>query len=133
MDKEALNARVRAYRRRTNNAATKRYERTKKGKLMRCYRNMISRVSGIQQKKQHLYNGKALLPKEDFYEWAFASPEFHRLYDIWVAADYDRKLTPTVDRIDPSRGYTIENMEWVTHSENSRRGGKWKPSEHYED
>ena len=28
----------------------------------------------------------------------------------------------SVDRVDSSKGYELSNMEWVTHSENSRRG-----------
>ena len=112
----------------TNNAVTKKYERTKKGKLMRLYRNMQSRVNGVQKAKHHLYKGKNLLDKDEFYNWALACREFHRLFEAWVESDYDRKLTPSVDRIDPSKGYEIGNMEWVTHSENSRRGGNWKPS-----
>lgn len=119
----------RIYRQSNNNAVTKKYERTKNGKLMRIYRNMKSRVSGVQKKKSHLYEGKELIDKERFYEWAHAQDDFHRLYDDWVASGFDRKLAPTVDRIDPALGYIIGNMQWLTHSENSRRGGMWRPSE----
>ena len=55
---------------------------------------------------------------------------------VWFSAldlqigDWGGALAPTVDRIDPERGYSFGNMEWVTHSENSRRGGYWRPSEH---
>ena len=122
MNKEKVNAYVREYRKRTGNAATKKYEKTINGLLMRKYRNMKSRVSGIQKQKSHLYEGKSLLDKEFFYDWALGSADFHKLYKDWVDSDYDRKLCPTVDRIDSSKGYVIGNMEWVTHSENSRRG-----------
>ena len=115
----------REYRARTNNASTKKYERTVNGKLMRIYRNMESRVKGIQKKKQHLYVGKSILPREQFYEWAKSSEEFYKLYSDWVHSDYDRKLAPTVDRINPELGYELSNMQWLTHSENSRRGGQW--------
>jgi len=98
------------------------YEKTPKGFLMRKYRNMQSRILGIQKLKAHLYEGKTLLDRKEFYEWAFASKEFWRLYTEWVKNEYNRKLTPTVDRLDSSKGYFLENMEWVTHSENSRRG-----------
>lgn len=117
-----LNELQREYRRRTGNACTLRYERTKGGKLMRIYRNMLSRVTGVQAAKFHLYRGKSLLPKAQFMEWAMASPQFHALFEVWEASGYDRKLAPSVDRINSSFGYEIENMEWVTHSENSRRG-----------
>jgi hypothetical protein len=89
-------------------------------------------VHGTQKAKHHLYEGKFLLDKTSFYNWAMSCPEFHALYDEWVDSNYDRKLTPSVDRIDSSKGYEVSNMEWVTHSENSRRGGYWKPSEQLE-
>lgn len=115
-------ARQRERRQLTNNANTKKYEKTKKGKLMRMYRNMQSRVNGVQKLKAHLYAGKDILDRHEFYEWALASDKFHKLFDAWEKSGYDRKLSPSVDRIDSSRGYEIGNMEWVTHSENSRRG-----------
>lgn len=114
--------RQRTNRKESDDIYTKMYEKTITGFLVRMYRNMKSRILGVQKLKHHLYIGKYLLPKEEFYKWANASSEFHRLYDIWKAAEYPRKLTPSVDRVDSSKGYEIENMEWVTHSENSRRG-----------
>lgn len=121
MDKKRL-LKQREHRAITGNAATKKYERTKGGKLMRTYRNMQSRVNGIQWKKSHLYEGKEILNKADFYEWAMSCDDFHKLFDAWVASDYSRKLSPSVDRIDSSLGYFIGNMRWLTHSENSRLG-----------
>jgi len=112
----------RSYRRLNGYAATRKYERTKSGFLMRAYRNMQSRVQGVQWKKAHLYEGLPLLPRADFYAWAEASADFHRLWEEWVAAGHDRRLTPSVDRVDSEKGYAIDNMRWLTHSENSRQG-----------
>lgn len=111
----------REYRKKNGNSVTSKYERTKSGKLMRMYRNMLSRVSGVQSKKRHLYEGKEIIDKELFYKFAMESEKFHELYDGWVASGYQMKMSPSVDRIDSSLGYVIGNMEFVTHSENSRR------------
>ncbi len=107
---------------------TNQYEKSKKGFLMRLYRNMKSRVTGVQKLKQHLYKDKELLPKDEFYKWASNDSEFHRLFSDYEESKYERKLAPSVDRIDSSKGYTLDNMEFVTMSENSRRGSvnNWK-------
>ncbi len=119
------NITLRAYRERTNNKSTKKYEKTKKGFLMRCYRNMQSRVSGVQKLKSHLYAGKSILPREDFYIWSLDNDDFHRLFSDWEASSYSRKLSPSINRVDSKNGYDLDNMEWVTHSENSRRTLRW--------
>ncbi len=110
-----------SYRRKLDPDLHKRYEKTPNGFLMRLYRNMYSRVTGIHKIKRHLYEGKYILPKEKFYRWAENHPRFLELFAIYVANNYDMKLAPSVDRINPDKGYHITNMEWVTHSENSRR------------
>ena len=120
--REQRNEYQRKNRKENGNAHTLKYERTKKGKIMRIYRNMLSRVTGVQKQKYHLYRGKEILPKSAFYNWAISSPDFAVLFDAWVESGYERKLSPSVDRVDSSQGYRIDNMEWVTHSENSRRG-----------
>ena len=53
----------------TNNKYTKKYERTVNGFLVRKYRNMQSRVEGVQYKKSHLYEGLELLERDDVYAW----------------------------------------------------------------
>lgn len=109
--------RQRLYRQKTGDAATKKYEKTPKGYLMRSYRNMESRVKGIQ--KQGSWTGKELLSREEFYEWALNDPVFRSLFQAYEALGYDRRFAPSPDRIDSSKGYTLDNMRWVTHSVNS--------------
>lgn len=122
MNREEKNARQRAYRQANKNASTNKYEKTRSGFLMRKYRNMKSRVTGVQYLKEHLYGGKELLDREDFYEWAINSPEFDVMFTEWESSNYDIKLCPTVDRKDADSGYVVSNMQWLTHSENSRKG-----------
>ena len=113
-----------AYLQRTNNATSKKYEKTPKGYLMRSYRNMQSRVEGIQ--KVGSWYGKELLPRQEFYRWSLASPDFQRLFREYEASGYDRRLAPSPDRVDSTKGYTLENMRWVTHSENSALASRRK-------
>lgn len=110
----------------TGNADVKKYEKTLKGKLMRTYRNMQSRTEGLV--KSHLYADLPLLDRETFYEWSLSSSNYPELHEDWVQSDYDKKLSPSIDRIDSEKGYTLSNIRWVTHSENSRLGGinRWK-------
>lgn len=122
MTREERNAWQREYRRRNAGIHTKTYEKSKKGKLMRTYRNMESRVKGIHKTKAHLYSGLEILNREDFYEWSFGDQDFNRLYEGWVSSDYDMKLSPSIDRLDTSKGYLKDNIRWITHSENSRLG-----------
>jgi hypothetical protein len=112
------NAYMRERRRRTEDSATKRYEKTLNGFLMRAYRNMKSRIAGIQSKKAHLYAGKSLMSREDFYAWSQGNEDFLRLFTAWVVSGYERRISPSVDRIDATRGYEIGNIRWVTFSEN---------------
>jgi hypothetical protein len=125
------NAWQREYRKRNKNNCTNKYEKTIKGFLMRKYRNMLSRVSGVQSQKAHLYKGKSIVTREQFYIWATSSFAFIELWNKYVDSCYDRKLCPTVDRIDSKLGYDLENMQWITHSENSRKGSlsRWEKDE----
>lgn len=125
-NRERKNEWQRATRAASGNAETKRYEKTPKGYLMRSYRNMQSRVEGIQ--KAGSWGGKELLPRDEFYEWALSSDRFEELFAAYEESGYDRKLAPSPDRIDPDRGYTLDNMRWLTHSENSGRANRGRVS-----
>lgn len=120
--KECLNTAQRINRKLTNNSCTRKYEKTKHGFLVRCYRNMLSRISGVQKKKAHLYTGKTILDKFTFYSWSINSIEFNLLFDNWEKNGYIRKETPSIDRIDSSGSYELGNIRWITFLENSRLG-----------
>lgn len=92
---------------------------------MRAYANMVSRQAG--RSKPHLYKDIEVLPKEDFYAWAATDPVFLTLYRNWKKSGYPRSLSPTVRRVDPEEGYTLDNMTWTTHSTSSavvRKGNR---------
>lgn len=95
------------------------YEKTINGFLMRAYRNMKSRVTGVQKNYMHIYLGKDILKKEVFYDWSRNDRAFLKLYKEWVNNNYDRRLTPSVNRIETNKGYTLNNIEWITNSQNS--------------
>lgn len=116
----------REYRAKTGNICTKKYERTPKGHLVRTYRNMLSRVRGIQKKKAHIYKGLPILDKNEFYEWSLNDSNYIDLWRGWAADDYNRRLTPSIDRIDPEHGYELWNMQWLTHSDNSAKATRDK-------
>jgi calcineurin-like phosphoesterase family protein len=103
---------------------SKAYEKTEKGFLMRAYRNLVSRCTGVQKKKFHLYQDMQYLSKDEFYSWSENDPTFRKLFKEWEDSNYDRKLSPSVDRIWPMFGYIKDNMRWMTHSENSSRAIK---------
>lgn len=126
MTNELKNARQRDYRSKTNNQCTRKYEKTKSGFIMRMYRNMQSRITGIQWKKRHLYSGKELLSRENFYSFAFNDSAFHELFDKWEKSGYDRRLAPSIDRINSDYGYKIDNIRFITFSENCKNVKRWK-------
>jgi|SRR5690606_18635735 len=129
--KECKNTEQSLYRQRNKNASTTKYEKTKKGYLVRTYRNMLSRVSGVLTHKSHLYEGLEILNKEDFYNWALKNKTFNTLFDNYEKSGYTLKEAPSIDRKDSKRGYTLDNMRWLTHSENSSLGNKSRFKEKY--
>lgn len=48
--------------------------------------------------------------------------EFNKLFAIWIENEYNTIYTPSINRIDSNRGYVLDNMQWLTHQENSRKG-----------
>jgi hypothetical protein len=122
MSREQENKRQRERRAKNNNSVTKKYEKTKKGFLVRTYRNMLSRVTGVTKKKNHLYLGLKILDKNVFYDFSISNKEFNLLFSDWEKINYNRKFTPSIERIDSKKGYSLDNIEWITFSENCRRG-----------
>ena len=87
------------------------------------YKLMRKRTSGTSNHSNLL--GKELLPKEEFIEWCEGTKAgFMELHRKWAKSGYTRRTAPSIDRIDNDRGYTTDNMQWITQSENSRKYNK---------
>lgn len=122
MSYKEISDRLTGKRKKTHKESCKKYEKKITGYRMRMYRNMKSRVTGIQYKKAHLYEGLELMAKEDFYEWIDNNKDYKKLHKEWVDSGYDRRLSPSIDRINSDLGYIRGNIRVITHSENSRLG-----------
>ena len=123
VNRERIRATAKAWRYKNRDkflAIQARYAKTPRGFLLHRYDAMRNRVTNPKLPK---YLGLDILPKEDFYDWALRDETFHRMYCEWMARGKERRLTPTVNRIDTSIGYVLGNMEWMPWGENSRLAG----------
>lgn len=87
--------------------------------LSSSYSGMKRRVEGRHVHNRGNWKGKPILPRDVFVQWAKNHPDFLSLYKRYVMNDFDRKLAPSINRIDSNKGYTLDNMEWLTSSQNS--------------
>lgn len=93
--------------------------RTIHGLLLQAYRLMRRRCEGKDPLKVHLFKGLKYPTQKDFLLWARNDPGFTMLYRQWKLSGFDTRLTPSVSRMNPEEGYTFDNMEFLTHSNNA--------------
>lgn len=96
------------------------YEHTPQGYLSKAYGGMLRRVQG-KVPKHEFYKGMNILPKNVFFSWAFKASNFMRLFGAFRASNWEHKKAPSVDRIDPAKGYDIDNIRYITVQANSQR------------
>lgn len=83
--------------------------------------------NGMKWRCQHLDRYKVLqiLSKDEWVIWCSKNMnKFMRLYRKWQESGFDNKLSPSIDRIDNKLGYLSGNMQWLTQSENAKKGNK---------
>lgn len=77
---------------------------------------------------QQVYNSKKRNHNKPSYtkgqlkQWLIDQPLFHKLFVDWVESNYDRNLTPSVDRINNLLGYDLNNIQLMTWCENNKKG-----------
>ena len=78
---------------------------------------IVERCSGKKGHKS--YYGREYLSEDEWWEWVDKTYKtFMSLYLAWQESGYSRRKAPSVDRVDNSRGYTSDNMQWLTLSAN---------------
>lgn len=95
--------------------ATEVYRHTPKGMLT----NLFQSLSRRNEKKGY---GKVDFNLDAFQRWAMNNHDFLRLFNLWVADNYSKKSKPSVDRINPYKGYEFNNMQWLSWNENYLKG-----------
>ncbi len=96
------------------------YNKSFKTHIGRLYSNLKRRTQGKGCKSPELYKGLAICTKEEFYTFAINSDEFTSLYNTWMENKFNIKYTPSVNRKDTTKGYEIDNIEFITFSENCK-------------
>lgn len=96
------------------------------GHLQKTYHGMRSRVSGQVKQSEHLYKGLGLMSSKEFLAWAKSDKKYLALYEAWVRSAYERRLCPSIDRIDTLRGYVPGNVQWLTAADNTRKAVLWR-------
>lgn len=65
------------------------------------------------------------LPKYTFSElreWIINNNKWTSLYDDWIQCECQKRLTPSIDRIDELKTYSLDNIRLTTWEENDRMG-----------
>lgn len=81
--------------------------------------SLLSRI-----KTSPLYsNIRCLMSKDDFKKFVEKNwDNYMAIHDLWRKSDYTRKFSPCLDRINPKGHYELNNIRFITISENTRRG-----------
>lgn len=90
-------------------------KKTLEGYASLQYSRMQARVRG-QGKSDYdreKYMGLEILSKEEFTNFVLSSKVYRGLWEQYVASGFERRLAPTIDRLDPDEGYTLDNMQIV--------------------
>lgn len=64
------------------------------------------------------YNNLKLCNKQDFINKFIKDKNFNELHSKWIDLNCEYKFTPSIDRINKKSGYTLDNLQFITHSEN---------------
>lgn len=90
------------------------------------YAHMKARAEGRSTNSSHAA-GKEFMAKEEFFDWCKKLENldtFLILWFAWAEDGFPLWLTPSVDRINPDLGYTADNIQWMSFSDNCAKNNK---------
>ena len=89
------------------------YNRSLNGKARGLYNSAVKRCRTANS----YINREVGFSIEWFCEWIMTT-NYSKLHKAWTDSGYNRKLSPSLDRVDNDRGYDIDNIQIITFSEN---------------
>ena len=70
---------------------------------------------------RHRGHDEPTYTRQELQDWIIAQPHFETLYQDYIASDYNKWKCPSVDRIDNTKGYSMDNIELMTWKQNSEK------------
>lgn len=67
------------------------------------------------------YYGRKYCTMDEFLEKFLTDETYLTLFHAWKNAGHPFKLSPSIDRIDNDKDYVIDNLQFLTHSQNSSK------------
>ena len=80
--------------------------------------------SRYEAQKTNAKYRKMALPtytKTEFIDWVLHQINFETLYINWVNSNYEKNLTPSIDRINDYQSYTLNNIQLTTWFNNKNK------------
>lgn len=96
------------------------------------YTEIKQRCSNPNNSTAKYYNGKIYCTKNEFLSKFLNDKTFNKLFIEWQKSGFQYKYAPSVDRIDVTLDYTIDNIQFLTHSQNCRKDRERKPFRCYD-
>lgn len=87
------------------------------------YARMVARHEGRSTNSSGAA-GQGICTADEFFVWCKQIENldaFIAIYYDWFNADFALSYVPSVDRIDPTKGYTCDNLQWLSFEENCRK------------
>jgi len=97
-----------------NNLINKNYFKTKKGLISSIYKNQKTN-SKLRNYEEPKYT------KLELENWLYSQNNFETLYNNWIKSNYNKKLRPSVDRLNDYKEYSFDNIQLITWEENNKK------------
>jgi hypothetical protein len=86
----------------------------------KMYDNMYCRVKNYSGKHAS-YKGLEICSRAEFKNFALNNKQLIELYQAWQKNNYHQHFLPTPDRINRILGYSLNNIQFLTYIENTRK------------
>lgn len=97
------------------------YSHTPRGKIRLMY-------NAIQNRTRHVasYQHRELtFTRLEFIQWVESNyAHYMRLFTKWRLSNYNRRYSPSVDRVDNTKGYTLQNIQLVYQYQNAAKDNR---------
>lgn len=99
---------------------------------LKCQRTLYGHLSKIYFKQKRSSKERGHVPpnytKNEFINWCLMQPNFYKLFFLYRFFNRPQKLSPSGDRVNPLKPYSLDNIEMMSWWENNKLAHKDRSS-----